>query len=351
MNRKMMLWACVTLLPFFNGLVMAQGNGRISLTVPESEKFQDTLVIKLSGSGKVLITGLSLMELKELGDYTEKVKTLFINDFTQAVDNKQISTEAEEVHYFVLNEQKRRIKSEAAEYTQNRVDVAFESSRLLMDLPKYHYIIHDIRHKITMDIFISNPDSLLKQLGEVSITEAILKATEKKKLLRKYSKMEISTDSNQYRISNKPTNRLDMIEFSPVLGLGLIGNTWSPLTGGQLVVKFNNKYRVPFIKVGADVTSFAFTEFSKGELLHLTVLTSFNGRFLINLNPSSKNAKPDWLGFQGGYINSPGNKTFHGAFKFGFVFDGGGPFTYSFESITHKGKNNSILAFTLTMPF
>lgn len=351
MNRKMMLWACVTLLPFFNANAVAQSNNSLGFYVAETPRFEDTLVIKLSGSGKAVITGLSLMELKELGDYAERLKTLFINDFTQAINNKQLSIDAEEVHYFVASESKRRIKSEAAEYTQNRVDVEFETNRLLMDLPKFHYAIHDIPHKLTVDVFVSNPDSLLTQLGGVSFTEAITKATEKKKLLRQYSKIEISTDSNQYRISNKPNSRADLLEFSPIVGVGLIGNSWSPLTGAQLVFRFNNKYSIPFLKIGVDLTGFAFTEFSKGELVDLTVLNSYNGRVMFNYQ-SKKNIKPNWVGIQGGYISSPGNKTFNNGYKFGFAFDGGGAFTYSFDYIRYNGQGkDALLGFSVIMPF
>lgn len=353
-KKKMMLWACVTLLPFFSCQLAAQVQvSEVGYTNNTSHPtFGDTLLIQLSSGGRVLITGLSLMELKELGTHAEKIKTLFVNDLMQAINNKQILPDAEDVHYFVLSEQKRRLKAEAAEYTQNRVDVAYETNRLLLDLPKYHYAIHDIPHEMTVDIFVGNPDSLLKQLGEVSFAEAIAKAVEKKKLLRRYSKVEIGTDSNYYRIINKPVNRLDMLEFSPIVGVGLIGNTWSPVMGGQLEIRFANKYHMPFLKAGVDLSGFAFTEFSKGELTDMKILTSYNAKLLFNLNPNLRSGKPYWLGIQGGYINMPGNKTFNGATKFGFVIDGIGAFSYSFEYINHKGESkDNLLAFTIFMPF
>jgi len=320
---------------------------------PSSEALNtmsDTVVIKLKENNVLMLTGKTLKFYKAWAGSADRVKTSFVVDFNNAVNTQQINKNAQSVFYFISGENKRRIKTEAPEYSENSVDVAFEVERLRLNLPKYHYTIIDIGSGVSMHVFMSNPDSLTAQLSEVSIQAAMNKAFENKKISREFYKVEIATDSNTYRIANNKQIRYKSFEVAPVFGATLFGNSFSPIIGTQIDLSFSNKYGNQFLRTGFDLTGFSLLETNNGELTKINLLTSYDFKLMYSLKPNVK-LNGYWVGFGFGMITSNDLSSYDKAFKFGLISEGIGPFRISIDFIQPRGHKNSFTALTLKLPF
>lgn len=338
------------------GVAMSFANptfAQLRVTSPSSEALNtmsDTVVIKLKENNVLMLTGKTLKFYQSWAEAADKIKTSFIVDYNQAVYAQQINKNAQMVYYFVDGESKRRIKTEAPEFTENRVDVAFEVARMKLNLPKYHYNIIDIGSGVGMHVFINNPDSLTTQLSEVSILEAMNKAFENKKLSKQFYKVEIATDSNTYRIANNKQIRYASFEVAPFYGATLFGNSLSPIIGAQFDLSFSNKYGNQFLRTGFDLTGFSLLETNNGELSKINILNALDFKLMYNLKP---NLKSDgyWIGLGAGIVTSDDLSSYNKAFKFGLMAEGIGPFRISIDFVQPRGHKNSFTALSLKLPF
>lgn len=320
---------------------------------PSSEALNlmsDTVIIRLKENNVLMLTGKTLKFYQLWAEAADKIKTSFIVDYNLAANAQQINKNAQMVYYFVDGESKRRLKTEAPEYTENRVDVAFEVARMKLNLPKYHYKMIDVGSGVCMHVFMNNPDSLTTQLGEVSIQAAMNKAFENKKLSSEFYKVVIATDSNTYRIVNSKQVRYSSFEVAPFYGATLFGNSFSPIIGAQFDLSFSNKYGNQFLRTGFDLTGFSLLETNNGELTKINLLTAYDFKLMYNLKP---NVKSDgyWIGLGAGIVTSNDLSSYNKAFKFGLIAEGIGPFRISIDFIQPRGYKNSFTALTLKLPF
>lgn len=344
----MMLLACGVAMSFTN-FTFAQ----LRVISPSAEALQtmsDTVVIKLKENNVLMLTGKTLKFYQSWAEAADKVKTSFVVDFNNAVNKQQINKNAQSVYYFIGGENKRRLKTDAPEYSENSVDVAFEVERMRLNLPKYHYTIIDVASGVTMQVFMNNPDSLMSQLSEVSIQSAISKAFENKRLVREFYKVEVATDSNTYRIANSKQVRYSSIEVAPFYGATLFGNSFSPIIGAQFDLSFSNKYGNQFLRTGFDLTGFSLLETNNGELSKINLLNALDIKLIYNLKPNVK-SNGYWVGFGVGMITSNDLSSYDKAFKFGLIAEGIGPFRISIDFVQPRGHKNSFTALSLKLPF
>jgi len=335
--KNLMLLASWTFFAISPLKIFAQEEGvhYIHLTKPE-EEFNDTLVINLKGSDKILFIGDEFHEMVKYKN-ADSLKMLFINDFETAVNNKSISKDVLLVHYFVHQSGKRRIKAENPEFTDNRIDPAYEIKRLNLDLPKFQYFIYDLKTGYQIQIYLNNPDELKQTLNTVNLNEAIVFAGNDKKELKKSYKLEMNAENNEYKITGKTHGQQDMFDIAPALGIGLLGNTLAPVVGMDMMLHLSDKYSVGKIKTGVGFTVFPYIGSS---------VNSWDLKFLVNTNIGEK-LSPDWAGIQIGLMKS-NDIDYNNAIKIGLLFDRKN-FNYSFDFI----KTQSHIAFGLTtrIPF
>lgn len=343
-----MLLACVSLIAIFKPFVFAQ-NVYVMSNEHKQVSFADTLVLKLSGGNKILIIG---NDFKKMKNYThaDSIKTLFMNDYDQALSKKQLNAESQKIYYFVHENGKRRLKAENPEYNENSVDVDYEIKRLLLDLPKYEFHLYDLKAGYVLQVYLSDPSQVKNVLGETSIDEAIryAKSNEKEVLKRTY-KSELSVENNNIKFDRKAEAHSDAIELTPAIGVGLLGNTFAPVAGLDLWLRLTNRYSVSRYKAGIGLTAFPFVNTAGREITSVDFVRSYDLKFAINLN-SKRRDEPHWLGWQCGFTNSNEIKSFNNAYKLGVSYEGKGPFNYSFDFIKDANKN-TLYGFTIKLPF
>ena len=350
--KKLLFLAFVVAMPIFFFPVHATSQVTVTGPIGDYSEVGDTIVVLLKQNNKVLIVGNTLKKLKDYGPTADRLKTVFLNDISKAFSERSISSSALEVHYFVQDENKRRIKAEAAEYSEKRVDVPFEILRLKLDLPKYNYTIYNLNTGLRMMVFMNHPDSLLSQLGEVSLNEAIVEATKSKKLIQNYYKVEVATDSNHVREIKRAGAKSFLVQFVPIIGVTLFGNTLSPVLGSQFDLRFNNKYGIGKYRVGFLFEGFPMIERTNGEITSINGMANLECRVLVNTLPfKSKTAY--WLGIQAGLLIPSNEQMFNApeAFKIGFTTEVMGPFNWSFDLISHPKLEESIYSLTVRLPF
>lgn len=346
--KLLMLIACGLFMSYSNS-----SNAQLYLTTPASESstlLSDTMIIRLKDNNTLMLTGKLLADYKMWGEAADRIKTAFIVDWNKAVESKQIDKLAQTVFYFIDGENKRRLKTEAPEYTDNKVDVAYEIKRMRLNLPKYHYTIIDINFGVQIQVFMNNPDSLFNQLSEVSIQAAIQKAFENKKITKQYYRVEMATDSNQYRITNPRQVKYSSLEVNSFYGMTLFGNTFSPQIGLNLDISLSNKYGISVFKTGLDMSGFALLQSNNSELTNINLLTSYNAKALFNMNRRER-GKAYWIGFSAGIIKSNSLSSYNNAFKFGLITEGVGPLTITFEFIQPRGFEDGFSAVGVRIPF
>lgn len=335
--KTIMLMAGAILLPFLNPTSKAQ-----------NEKLEaDTLIVKLKGNNQILFTGKTLRELKDYETKADEVKTNFAIDVSKAYTNNSLSKTATEVHYFYNSPSQRRIKAEQAEYSDRRVDIEYEKNRMRLNLPRHKYTIHDIVNNHTWEIYFSNPDSLLSQIGEISMKEALATLEKDKKLLTKQTNITINTDSNLYKVSYTKTPLLKSLELTAFIGASIIGNRVSPSYGITATYVHRNKYRIPEYKIGLTQSVLHFIDVTPTDISNNSIIFAYDIFYVKNINIRSKN-KVLGYGIQVGQtLGYP---------KFGFVVEGVGLTNWSLDLINTSGKyftrnQQILLSLSMRLPF
>lgn len=314
-----------------------------------SAAVNDTIVIPLGGNGKLLLLGARFEDYKAYAAKADRTKTYLINDLEKAYSQKQIPARAQEVHYFLYNEQKRRVKAETPEYSEYNVDVAYEVKRLELDLPKYHYVVHDLAAGMEWEVYVNNPDSVMLQLSELGMQAAIETALANRKQYRKYVKIELG---NNMRIANEPARSLDMIQVSPIIGVTLLGNVMTPALGGNLELGFSNKYGIQQHRVGLAVYGLTLLQTNNNEVTGIQLINAYDLRWLYNAYGHSQ-AEPFWVGLQVGILKSKDLKSYDNAFKMGFAYERRN-IGWSFDFIKTKDSwdtKKAIYSVTVRLPF
>jgi hypothetical protein len=344
--KKILLWALGILLPFLNPTTHAQANENLS---KGNTEYTDTLTVKLKGNNQLMIIGKSLNELADYTDKADGVKTTFLNDVIKAYEANAINNNATEVYYFYNSSTSRRVKSETATVTDARVNVAYEQYRMKNNLPKHHYTIYDLENGVELQLYMSTPDSLLAQLGEISLSTAIKTVVDNKRAVRRFQHAVLSTDNNTYKLLGDYPYFQASIEVAPFAGISLIGNTLTPTEGILIQYRHTNKYGSPTFKTGGSINGYNVVHTSNGEITKVHLLASYDGFFAVNLNSRQKD-KTCWIGLVGGVYKSSTLNSYHNASKLGFIIDGVGGLNWELDLI--KPKNQEMMyGLTVKMPF
>jgi hypothetical protein len=334
-------WFCL------NQKVLAQAQWYADIDFPEDVYF-DTLHIVLPGNDKVLILGKEFKELKIFADKAEALKTTFIADLKAAYASGKLSTDAQEVYYFYKNASQRRVKAEAAEYTEKRVDVAQEMLRMDLLLPKHKFVILDMENKMEWQLYVNNPDSLVYKLENTNIKQAIEVGTANKKYRRQSTQLWVDTDSSAYSLLHFQHKRSLSFSVGPSVGLSVIGSKIAPNLGIWAMFQHQGKYGTSPYKFGLGLTEYIFADFDEGKISNYQHTRAIEAMLMFNTGWRSKNAK--WFGLQGGVIQSSAENELHNATKFSVISNGYGPFGWTFDMITTR-SNKLIYGVTLNLPF
>lgn len=304
--------------------------------------YNDTLFIKLLEGNKVIITGAQFRKLKDYSQ-ADSLKSLFLNDYDRAIADKTLPADASIIHYFAHSSGKRRIKAETAEYSDNKVDVAYEVTRLNLDLPKYQYYIHDLTRGYTILVYMNDPDKLKSALSTISLNEAIVTATKDKELCRQNAKIELTQDNSSYKVTGKQDKGLDMIVINPSLGVTVLGNTIAPIIGADMALLLNDKYSTGKYKIGLGYSVFPLAKMTDLSIADVNYVRSLQVNFMTNLNMHTEL----WFGLTGGFMKSD-IISYNKVFKAGLIFES--KVTYSFDIIFDR-NDNRIAALTVKLPF
>ncbi|MDP3929858.1 MAG: hypothetical protein Q8R57_12615 [Bacteroidota bacterium] len=328
--------------------VHAQAKWYVDAEFPD-EIYSDTLHIVLPGNDKVLIMGKEFKELKDFADKAEALKTTFIADLKAAYASGKLSANAQEVYYFYKNAAQRRIKAEAAEYTEKRVDVAQEMLRMDLFLPKHKFIILDMESKIEWQLYVNNPDSLAYKLENTNIKQAIEVGTANKKYRRQSTQLWVDTDSSAYSVSHFQHKRQFSFSIGPIMGLSLIGSELAPNLGIWAMFQNSGKYGKPPYQLGIGLTEYMMADINEGKLANYQMFYSVEAMCLFNLSTRSKTAK--WFGIQAGVLKAPSEHVLHNASKLSIVSSGIGPVQWSFDFIEPRNEKGLLYGLTLKLPF
>ncbi len=346
--KKLMLWASGIVLPFLNPTTHAQANVYVN-TGQTSAVYTDTLTVKLKGNNQLMIVGKSLKELADYADKADGVKTTFLTDVTKAYQAQSIYNTATEVYYFYNSSTSRRIKSETATVTDAKVNVGYEQYRIKNNLPKHHYTIYDLENGVELQVYMSTPDSLLAQLGEISLSTAIKTVVDNKRAVRRFQHAVLSTDNNSYKLLGDYPRFSASIEIAPFAGVGLIGNTFTPTVGAIAQYRHTNKYGKASFKVGASLNGYTMVQTLNSEITKVHLLRSYDGFIAFNMNTRTTE-KASWLGVVGGVLKSNSLSSYNNAYKFGIMIDGVGAVNWELDFIKTKNQP-SVYALTMKMPF
>ncbi len=333
-------------------LLIACGTGIVLMcpnyvNAQNNDPLKDTVVIRLEGSDKILFIGNDMETMMEYKK-SDSLKMLFLTDWTKALDQEQLTSDAAVVHYFVHGSGKRRLKAENAEFSTNTVDVGFEMKRLDLDLPKYQYILYDMEKKYQWQIYVANPEQLKAQLEKVSIDMAVQQITHNKKDSRKNFKITVNTTNDRYEITDRKGAKTKSIEFVPLYGVSIMGTLPAATLGSEVLYSISNKYGSGLFKFGIGTNSYALVDMANAEISNVNLLVSYEAKILFNLNGGSKTRNEHWLGLQGGFMQSTG--LFNNAFKFGFLYRDNGPLKYSFDLIPIPRKQ-TVFSVSVYFPF
>lgn len=297
----------------------------------------DTLLINLPSGNKMQLICRSFERLKAYAA-GDSVKTLFINDIENARKAGTLSADARNVFYFIHQNTTRRVKAENPEYTDNSVDPGYEITRLNQALPKYEYHIYDLPHHVQINIYLEDPELLKEVLGGFSINDAIKQVSVNHKTeLKKSYKVEVDANNGSYQFKSRTQGQRDMLELSPLFGVQVLGNTIGPLAGIDMTLRFTNKYTIGTYKIGLGINAFSFVNSVGGEVSGVSFVRSYEARFMYNFG-NNLTVTRHWVGLKVGYMNSE-IKSFNNRYKLGFVTEGPGDFTYSFDYIYNVNKN------------
>jgi hypothetical protein len=341
--KKLMLLACGLLIALTQAKIDAQ-------TIRENTElapFSDTLFIKLKDGNKILITGAPFKKLIKYAK-ADSLKMLFLSDYEKGIQEQTIPANTTSIHYFVHPTGKRRMKAETAEYSDSQVDVDYEIKRLDLDLPRYQYNIYDLARKYTIQIYVANPDQLKQVLSSVSINDALTEIARDKEQYSKNFKLEVISENNGFRVSDKIKRGSDMLWAGFSLGAGLFGNTPVPVANFGLTILLNNKYDVGISRYGLSFSGCPLVEMTNGEVQTINYVQIFAANYLWNLNKVNTK-KESWFGFELGLVRSSIG-SYNGGFMTGIIFEPKGSITYSFRAIYDK-HNNGVPFLTVMLPF
>jgi len=346
--KRLLLLACGLIIASTSNNLFAQKTDVILADLDNNEtQLNDTLIIKLSGSDKILLIGGNLNKMHKYKQ-VDSVKTLFVNDITAAQNNNTLTTDATKVYYFITANGKRRLKAENVDLSENAVDINYELKRLQLDLPKYEYHIFDLKNEFQIQIYLADPKQLKSVLENTNIYEAITYTnnTAKKDFKRTY-KLELNTE-NGYKLGNKTQGRTDALMITGAFGVGLIGNTIAPVAGIDMLMYLSNKYSIGKWRLGVSYNVFPIANTVNNEVKSVSLVSSYELKGLLNINQESKD-NPFYIGLQIGLLKSNEIKSFDNAFKWG-IFHSGKNLNYSFDIITDTNKN-TLYGLTIYLPF
>ncbi|MFZ4799083.1 MAG: hypothetical protein ACOYMA_16395 [Bacteroidia bacterium] len=346
--KKLLLLACGLIIASTSNFLFAQKADVIMADLDYNEtQINDTLIIKLSGSDKILLIG---GDLKDMHKYkqVDSIKTLFVNDISAAQNNNTLTTDATKVYYFITSNGKRRLKAENVDLSENAVDINYELKRLQLDLPKYEYHIFDLKYEFQIQIYLADPKQLKTVLENINIYEAITYTnnTAKKDFKRTY-KIELNTE-NGYKLGNKTQGRMDALMINGKIGIGILGNTIAPIAGIEMMLELSNKYSIGKYKIGLMGQTFPLVNMVAGEINSVSWVKSYDLKLMVNMNDNDRN-NPNYLGFQFGIMKNLESEAYNNAFKIG-VIQRTKYLNYSIDHIIIGDKKDA-LGLTVYFPF
>ena len=302
----------------------------------QNTSITDTIIIIPNENVKILLLGNSLVEIAE---YTasDSVITLLINDIDAASSSPDFPKNSLVMHYFIHANGKRRLKAESEDFVEPEINISKEIESLDLNLPPYLYTIHDLSTGIEMKIYIKDPE-LLGTLKLVNMNEALAIVGNDKKLLRRHYRVDISKSNDVWSVVNRVRFNVDQLEIEPSIGLGLLGNKWSPAAAYSLYLMFTDKHGAPSVKVGFTGNSFSFIDKLDEKLSDYYIVSMYKIAFKFNY--SDEREKPRWLGITGGIVDTDNNNPLNNKMVYSLTYDLVVPLSISLDFIPFSNKKS-----------
>jgi hypothetical protein len=315
----------------------------------EPKFFNDTIIIKPDTNIKVIFIGTTMKEMTSF-EALDTLKNMLIADVAKAKTQPGYPQDAHTTHYFVSEDGKRRVKAESQDFIEQGIDVEKEARSIKLGLPKYSFIIHDLRSGNEIQIYLDDP-SRLSTLANYSFTDAIKTIAGEKKIQRTSYRVDLERSDKLYMVQQTHRDRNDLIEITVQCGFGLIGNQWSPAIGADLVMGLSNKYGVSTFRIGGSYLAYSFPQNNDLDFSKINFVQGIDAKFMFNMrNEQSKSEKNRWFGVTAGKYTSSEPSGLDNRWKVGIVTDNIGPFNFKFETVFLKEKK-AVYAFTMLIPF
>ncbi len=300
-------------------------------TEKENQQIKDTIIFTPDAQTKVILTG---DELKQMVKYKkiDSLKLLFISDLEEARKQPAFPVNSKTTYYFVSANGKRRLKAESEDYTEQEINIATEKKSLDLNLPPYEYIIYDFSNNYECHIYLKDPEQI-SALKNINFGESFTAIEKNKKLMMRNYRVDLAKEDNRWKVKDSASLKSMSIYVGPAFGMSLIGSKASPMINVNAIFEKNYKNGIPFYKFGIGYTANVFTEMTDKKLSDLTLLSSYEIKYMLNYNLRTSNSKPKWIGPEIGWLTEQHNGPLNNKFKAGIIMDGVGPVGFSFDVI------------------
>jgi len=296
---------------------------------PEPAASSDTLQIRLQGRNQVFITGKSLRGLAEYKS-ADSLKTIFFTDLEKALNSAAFPETPKRIYYFVNQQGKRRLKAELNEDLTTKLDLPYEKTRMILDLPPLHYTIYDLAKNVDIHFFLEDT-SAFSVAANTSLNGGVQVMEKDRKKLRGLSTYRLEKTGFGFESRNPSKTTHFSTEAQAYIGGLLIGSMPSPVISYDFIFRITQKPKTNKVqfRAGFSYSAFVITEFKDNQFQNVNPGSYWHLLLQTNLGFE----RDSWFGITGGQFSTNNNIGLpENAFKFGLQanFDRN---SFSFESI------------------
>jgi hypothetical protein len=261
-------------------------------------KLQDSIIISVQPGLKIILTGQSLKDLLKY-KRSDSLIQLFLSDFSLAAERKAV-VNSRAVHYVVNANGKRRLKAENEDFQEPAFNLVKEAKAMTMELPPMAYYIYDVQTATEIQIFTTSPEKL-KTLADLNLADLLIAQKIKSAELRRTRSYVLQRTDSNWKGTARVSAPKDLIVFSPLFGLSVIGSKLSPETGFKLSLLQSDRYDRLKWSAGLSYNLNVLSSYDKGDFSDIQDVQSMNAFFMATARGSEERL---WgsVGAQLGYV-------------------------------------------------
>ena len=171
---------------------------------------------------------------------------------------------------------------------------------MTMELPPMAYYIYDVQTATEIQIFTSSLEKL-KTLADLNLADLLISQKIKSAELRRTRSFVLQRTDSDWKGTARVFAPKDLIVFSPLFGLSVIGSKLSPETGFKLSLLQSDRYDRPKWSAGLSYNLNVLSSYDKGDFSDIQDVQSMNAFFMATARGSEERL---WgsVGAQLGYV-------------------------------------------------